>query len=437
VFEKTMARYQGAAKGGISGDPKKAATESADFPILCESCLGPNPYLRMLKDSLGAECQICTRPFTLFRWKPGGAGTRYKKTEICQTCARLKNVCQTCLFDLRYGLPVQVRDQAIAEGDRLATLVPKSDVNREYFAEQADRLVATGNVEAIYQQPPTNPIVEKLARKEPRYHRNLSHVCSFYQKGECKRGALCPYRHEKAPDDEQWTTQGIKNRYYGVNDPLAEKMLRRLGEKTSFPEPPTDPKAKTLFVGGVGSLVSREEIAQVFEKYGEIQNIKVIREKSIAFIEFKERAAAERTMEILYGKVHLGGQKVFLNWAKPHEENDNLNDPSTMLPDNYSTEPQTTTTTTTTTNTDNTPNNEDNEISHKDAQEIVDTKLSSTADTSSSCTDGQETRPPIKALPYEDELPLASLNNKKRYPSQKPTQLGSKKPRKPVSFPFI
>ena len=34
---------------------------------------------------------------------------RFKKTEVCQTCAKMKNVCQTCMLDLEYGLPVQVR----------------------------------------------------------------------------------------------------------------------------------------------------------------------------------------------------------------------------------------------------------------------------------------------------------------------------------------
>ena len=29
---------------------------------------------------------------------------RFKKTEVCQTCAKLKNVCQTCLLDLDYGM---------------------------------------------------------------------------------------------------------------------------------------------------------------------------------------------------------------------------------------------------------------------------------------------------------------------------------------------
>lgn len=55
-----------------------------------------------MKDRHGAECKICQRPFTNFRWMPG-KGMRYKKTEVCQTCAKMKNVCQTCLLDLEFG----------------------------------------------------------------------------------------------------------------------------------------------------------------------------------------------------------------------------------------------------------------------------------------------------------------------------------------------
>ena len=62
---------------------------------------------------------------------------RFKKTEICQTCAKLKNVCQTCLLDLEYGLPIQVRDQALSIKDNIA----KSDVNKEYFIQNAEKHV--------------------------------------------------------------------------------------------------------------------------------------------------------------------------------------------------------------------------------------------------------------------------------------------------------
>lgn len=63
------------------------------------------------KEKYGKECEVCARPFTVFRWCPG-ARMRFKKTEICQTCARLRNACQTCLLDLEYGLPLQVHHLA-------------------------------------------------------------------------------------------------------------------------------------------------------------------------------------------------------------------------------------------------------------------------------------------------------------------------------------
>jgi pre-mRNA-splicing factor RBM22/SLT11 len=89
-----------------------------------------------MKDKYGQECKICNRPYTVFRWCPG-TGMRYKKTEICQTCSKLKNVCQTCLLDLEYGLPVQVRDAALKIKDD----IPRSAVNKEYFNQQAEKQV--------------------------------------------------------------------------------------------------------------------------------------------------------------------------------------------------------------------------------------------------------------------------------------------------------
>ena len=45
--------------------------------------------------------------------------------------------------------------------------------------------------------------------------------------------------------------QKIKDRYYGTNDPVAEKMLGRV-EGMNRLTPPEDTTICTLFVGGVG-----------------------------------------------------------------------------------------------------------------------------------------------------------------------------------------
>lgn len=73
--------------------PKPVRLPASPSLTAALTLLANRSYVRMSKQDLGAECKICTRPFTLFRWLPG-AGMRYKKTEICQTCAKTKNVCQ-------------------------------------------------------------------------------------------------------------------------------------------------------------------------------------------------------------------------------------------------------------------------------------------------------------------------------------------------------
>ncbi len=60
----------------LFSDPEADGWERSDFPIVCETCLGPNPYVRMQRIEFGGECHISGRPYTVFRWKPG-AEARY------------------------------------------------------------------------------------------------------------------------------------------------------------------------------------------------------------------------------------------------------------------------------------------------------------------------------------------------------------------------
>jgi len=290
--------------------------EDSDFPILCQTCLGDNPYIRMTKEKFGKECKICTRPFTVFRWCPG-AGMRFKKCEVCQTCAKLKNVCQTCMLDLEYGLPIQVRDHALKIKDDL----PRSDVNREYYLQNVDAALANssdvGPGGALGKLPShKSELLQKLARTTPYYKRNRPHICSFWVKGECKRGEECPYRHEKPTDpDDPLSQQNIKDRYYGVNDPVAEKLLKR-AQAMPHLEPPEDSMITTLYVGGLDEAVSEQDIKNAFYAYGEIRSITLVSKQGCAFVQFTTRKSAERAADSTFNKLNIRGNKVTIRWGK-------------------------------------------------------------------------------------------------------------------------
>ncbi|KAJ3517576.1 hypothetical protein NM208_g14684 [Fusarium decemcellulare] len=126
----------------IKQDLNRSGWESTDFPSVCETCLPENPYVKMLKEDYGAECKLCTRPFTVFAWSATRAHGRKKRTNICLTCARLKNCCQCCMLDLSFGLPIVVRDAAL----KMVAPGPQSDINREYFAQNNEKLIEEGKV---------------------------------------------------------------------------------------------------------------------------------------------------------------------------------------------------------------------------------------------------------------------------------------------------
>lgn len=197
---------------------KQQGWESTEFPIICETCLGENPYVRMSRAEYDKECKICARPFTVFRWRPG-RNARYKKTEICQSCAKAKHVCQTCLLDLDYGIPVQARD----------TL--------ESMASSQNAQSNTGPM-----KPDLRPIVQKLGRSAPYFKRNEPHYCSFFLKGKCTRGSECPYKHEEPNHDPELQKQNFKDRYHGTNDSVAQKLL----SKVNVPSKQEEPKQPSL-----------------------------------------------------------------------------------------------------------------------------------------------------------------------------------------------
>lgn len=182
--------------------------------MLCETCLGPNPYLRMVKLPFGHKlCKISNLPYQAFRWKAGPQG-RHKETVISYTVACDKNICQTCLNDMKYGLPVGVRDRLLSEQDtndlpRL-TDMPNSLVGQRYMYEQQGQLIESGqsssaaasfstemqNVGATRQLERFSRAMQAMEAKNKTAFRNLPKLCSFWLNGTCNRVTrkVCPFR---------------------------------------------------------------------------------------------------------------------------------------------------------------------------------------------------------------------------------------------------
>lgn len=306
-------------------DVKQKWEGDTEFPLVCETCLGDNPYVRMTKEAFGKKCQICESPFTVFAWQAGTKG-RLKRVEICRDCAQAKNVCQVCIYDLQYGLPVKVRDKILRESGSASAVIapPQSQANRAWYKAQQDRALAQGNA-AHTPNELAHAKLSDMARMEPRYERNLPKLCSFFAKGECDRGTSCPFRHEMPRDrNDPMSQQNTKDRFYGTNDPVAKKIIgkqkrREFVEKKQDEEEAYEKATATAYMRYVGDPpypdTAEEDIRDQFYAFGEILAVRLQAEKGQAFIEYSQPEAAELAIASMNRKTLLE-RPIHVAWAR-------------------------------------------------------------------------------------------------------------------------
>ena len=132
--------------------------KQSEIPIACNKCLGDNPYVRMMKADYDKECKLCCRPFTVFKWKINNS-YKYFTTEICQLCARVKNVCQSCILDLKFGLEMDIRDKFLKQKIE----IPKDMTNRDFWAYKMSKKI--DNLELPYNKEENYNIEPKFIGK--------------------------------------------------------------------------------------------------------------------------------------------------------------------------------------------------------------------------------------------------------------------------------
>ena len=258
------------------GDGQKEGAIGDDFPIICNTCLGENPYLRMLKGTMGKECRISGRPFNSFRWQ--GAHNKWKETVVAPEVAREKNCCQSCLNDLEYGVPFHVRDHLL---DALGTdMAPESAVNKEFWwANKRQKQEDGGASEGFDTYGKLRDNVDKLrafAALDP--------------------GPIVRPRRETplTPEEQERLRQ------------------RRLLEQ----KPPDDPSITSLFVGSVPPNVTKRDLMPYMMAYGELRDLVMDPNKLCAYVTFQRRTDAENACKALYGNLTVKNTRLRVMWAR-------------------------------------------------------------------------------------------------------------------------
>lgn len=87
-------------------------------------------------------------------------------------------------------------------------------------------------------------------------------MCTFYLKGECKRGQECPYLHsERKYEEKQNIEENIQKRYLGEKTEQSEKyMLEQQLKRVRKPWTPLDPLAHTLLIKDYTSHLTQNDL---------------------------------------------------------------------------------------------------------------------------------------------------------------------------------
>lgn len=237
---------------------------------------------------------MCMRPFTVFKWQPA-KNSRYKTTDICTTCAKLKNICQVCILDLDLKIPLSLRNQAMQSvmTNSIKDTMPKEDVNREYFMRAVEKeMDKNGGNPALFSGKVGNmnrEVLKRFAETETFKKRIKVQICPDFLKGHCTQGVNCRFRHEQPSEFEQETSDNIS-----INAEVKSLLLLKVGED-----------------------ITEEDIRTYFEVFGEVKSVVLMRKKNAAFVNFLERSAAENAQTSGKFGIRLKDQLVEVRWAKP------------------------------------------------------------------------------------------------------------------------
>lgn len=231
-------------------------------PAVCDTCLGSNPYVEMKRLRNGATCKICTKPFTVFKWKNSNTTSSgradLKKTVICLTCSRSKNCCQSCMLDLTFGIDIQTRDK----------LFKMAKIDSDVVSGTSDIVSNAKNVTSrIYN---SNLLEERFKDQE------ITHL-----------------------KDSEENLQKIETKLQAVIDSQSFlNIVKKLPFNGALKYYPKDKNINSFFIYGLNNNITKSTISDYFTNLSggdksNITSILINTTAGFAFIQFKSRALAE------------------------------------------------------------------------------------------------------------------------------------------------
>jgi hypothetical protein len=260
---------------------------------------------------------------------------------------------------MTYNLPIKVRDEILNKENSINIPTSALETTKLINKVEKDGDLASA-IDELYQKPisaSTQALLMKLGRntQSNSINRNKARVCTFWQRGACDRGSLCPFLHEDLHKDSSLKNQDIKSRYSGTGDVYAEKLLQKAdkmmqkGQQSNLIiTAPSDPTITTLFIdlnpiyNPKNGLLDEnkiptkpamiEALGVLFAPYGtpiinaitnpitqqnqtNDDDIRTKLKSSFATVQFDARQQAETAINELGTSVSLFDSNIRLNWS--------------------------------------------------------------------------------------------------------------------------
>ncbi|PMB71988.1 Pre-mRNA-splicing factor slt-11 [Beauveria bassiana] len=266
----------------IKQDLNRSGWESTDFPSVCENCLPENPYVKMVKEDYGAECKL------------------------------------SCMLDLSFGLPIAVRDAAL----KMVAPGPQSDINREYFAQNNEKLIEEGKGTEEYEKTDekARELLRRLAASKPYFRKGRtvdeSELVSASNTGDAAVGAGVggpgPIRTK---DSRAARAAGAK-----IGGGKGRAVFPSTAQLPPSPRdwlPPDDKNIMSLFVTGVEDDLPEFKLRDFFKAHGKIKSLVCSHMSHCAFVNYETREAAEKAAAFCQGRAVIAGCPLRIRWGQP------------------------------------------------------------------------------------------------------------------------